>query len=104
MSTATIQPVPAKSEWSFTKAIIMVLVMTFALTTVTGAVADGFARQHPIRNGIGHIFYKVGDVLGLLPWVLPFVALQEPPAVDHQAIKADGMTESGELNHEFVEP
>ena len=101
MSTATVTSPPAtKSEWSFTKAIIMVLVMTFALTTITGAVADGFAKQHPIRNGIGNIFYQVGNLVRMLPWVAPFFVLKEPPEVDHQAI---GTTENGELNHEFTQ-
>jgi hypothetical protein len=102
MSTATIQVQP-KSEWSFTKAIIMVLVMTFALTTVTGAIADGFAKQHPIRNGIGNIFYQIGNLVRIIPWVAPFFVLDEPPLIEYQAIRADGTTESGELNHEFTE-
>lgn len=60
---------------------------------------DAAQPRHPIKEAIGGVITNVSRLAML---VLPFMALKDPPNIQHYAIGPDG-TADGHQNHEFVE-
>lgn len=95
MSTAPTQPIIApapRPTWTFTQTMFAWVVGTACFMFLIGAGADAYCEMQfakkPIRGAIAHVIKKIGDALGLIPFVVPFLDMPDVPAIEHQTYRA----------------